>query len=195
MIGAPSGAMRSSPRSLDAAWEIARSEGLAGLAAPRPRRQDRDAAAFAVLGTSTSKRAIYDAMFVQGNQQLLARLNEQEWPDDPRAALRLGARFFVEFMLEDVQRYQLLFQRTIPNFEPAPRHTPLRCRCTSRCATIRVGRLRRTDGVRYLDRPGERTRTTDRQRSDRGSLVATDREVVDMYVDHVTATQHGRKGS
>ena len=104
---------------LDAAWEIARAEGLAGLSL-------RDLAARIGMRPPSlywyfdSKRAIYDAMFVQGNQQLLARLNQQEWPDDPRAALRLAARFFVEFMLEDVQRYQLLFQRTIPNFEPSP---------------------------------------------------------------------------
>src|ERR1700733_14053703 len=96
---------------LDAAWEIARAEGLAGLSL-------RDLAARIGMRPPSlywyfdSKRAIYDAMFVQGNQQLLARLNQQEWPDDPRAALRLAARFFVEFMLEDVQRYQLLFQRT-----------------------------------------------------------------------------------
>ena len=66
-----------------------------------------------------SKAAIYDAMFIQGNRQLLARLEAQQWPADARAALRLGTRVFVEFSAEDVQRYQLLFQRTIPNFEPS----------------------------------------------------------------------------
>jgi hypothetical protein len=59
-------------------------------------------------------------MFVEGNRQLLARLAEQPWPHEPRAILRLCARVFVEFSAEDVQRYQLLFQRTIPNFEPSP---------------------------------------------------------------------------
>jgi hypothetical protein len=58
-------------------------------------------------------------MFVQGNQQLLARLAEQRWPLDAKTFLRLCARVFVEFGMEDVQRYQLLFQRTIPNFEPS----------------------------------------------------------------------------
>ena len=67
-----------------------------------------------------SKHAIYDAMFAEGNRQLLARFEEQNWPTDPRELLRLSARVFVEFSAEDVQRYQLLFQRTIPDFEPSP---------------------------------------------------------------------------
>jgi AcrR family transcriptional regulator len=67
-----------------------------------------------------SKQAIYDAMFAEGNRQLLERLAEQRWPEDPRAILRLTARAFVEFSAENVERYQLLFQRTIPEFEPSP---------------------------------------------------------------------------
>jgi AcrR family transcriptional regulator len=103
---------------LEAAWELARAEGLAGLSL-------RDLAAKIGMRPPSlywyfdSKRAIYDAMFIQGNQQLLARLEAQRWPEEPRAILRQCARQFVEFSLEDVQRYQLLFQRTIPNFEPS----------------------------------------------------------------------------
>jgi AcrR family transcriptional regulator len=104
---------------LDAAWEVARAEGLAGLSL-------RDVARRIGMRPPSlywyyaSKRAIYDAMFAQGNRQLLARLDEQEWPKEPRAFLRCCARVFVEFSTEDVQRYQLLFQRSIPNFEPSP---------------------------------------------------------------------------
>jgi AcrR family transcriptional regulator len=103
---------------LEAAWDLARSEGLAGLSL-------RDVARRIGMRPPSlywyfdSKRAIYDAMFLQGNRQLLTLLEEQEWPEDPRAMLRLCARVFVEFSSDDVQRYQLLFQRTIPNFEPS----------------------------------------------------------------------------
>jgi AcrR family transcriptional regulator len=103
---------------LEAAWELARAEGLAGLSL-------RDLAAKIGMRPPSlywyfdSKRAIYDAMFIQGNQQLLARLEVQRWPEEPRAILRQCALRFVGFSLEDVQRYQLLFQRTIPNFEPS----------------------------------------------------------------------------
>jgi len=104
---------------LEAAWEVARSEGLAGLSL-------RDIARRIGMRPPSlywyfdSKRAIYDAMFMQGNQELLARISRQRWPQDPKALLRLCARAFVEFSMEDVERYQLLFQRTIPNFEPSP---------------------------------------------------------------------------
>ena len=104
---------------LEAAWEVARSEGLAGLSL-------RDIARRIGMRPPSlywyfdSKRAIYDAMFMQGNQELLARISRQRWPEDPKALLRLCARAFVEFSMEDVERYQLLFQRTIPNFEPSP---------------------------------------------------------------------------
>jgi AcrR family transcriptional regulator len=104
---------------LEAAWELARANGLAGLSL-------RDVAASIGMRPPSlywyfnSKHAIYDALFAQGNRQLLARLAEQEWPKDPRAILRLCARVFVEFSAEDADRYQLLFQRTIPDFEPSP---------------------------------------------------------------------------
>jgi hypothetical protein len=62
---------------------------------------------------------VYDAMFVQGNSQLLERMRHQRWPTDARGILRMCARGFVEFSAEDLQRYQLLFQRSIPDFEPS----------------------------------------------------------------------------
>jgi AcrR family transcriptional regulator len=104
---------------LDAAWELARTQGLAGLTL-------RDVARKIGMRPPSlywyfdSKNAIYDAMFADGNRQLLTRLAGQDWPADPRAMLRLAARVFVEFSAEDVERYQLLFQRTIPDFEPSP---------------------------------------------------------------------------
>lgn len=104
---------------LEAAWQLARTQGLAGLSL-------RDVARRIGMRPPSlywyfdSKQAIYDAMFAEGNRQLLARLAEQDWPADPRALLRLTARVFVEFSAEDVERYQLLSQRTIPDFEPSP---------------------------------------------------------------------------
>lgn len=103
---------------LEAAWELTRTQGLAGLTL-------RDVARKIGMRPPSlywyfdSKHAIYDAMFAEGNRQLLARLAEQDWPADPRALLRLTGRVFVEFSAADVERYQLLFQRTIPDFEPS----------------------------------------------------------------------------
>jgi len=104
---------------LEAAWELSRTQGLAGLSL-------RDVARKIGMQPPSlywyfdSKQAIYDAMFAQGNRQLLERLTGQHWPGDPRSILRLTARVFVEFSAEDVERYQLLFQRTIPDFQPSP---------------------------------------------------------------------------
>lgn len=103
---------------LEASWALARTQGLAGLSLRDVARR---------IGTRPpslywyfeSKHAIYDAMFAEGNRQLLQRLAEQDWPEDPRELLRLTARVFVEFSTEDVARYQLMFQRTIPDFEPS----------------------------------------------------------------------------
>ena len=103
---------------LDAAWALARLHGLAGLSL-------RDVARKIGMQPPSlywyfdSKQAIYDAMFAEGNRQLLARLACQEWPDEPKELLRLSARVFIEFSAEDIERYQLLFQRTVPDFEPS----------------------------------------------------------------------------
>src|SRR5215470_4071586 len=104
---------------LDAAWELARAQGLAGLSLRDVARRIGMRAP-SLYWYFDSKHAIYDAMFAEANRQLLARLAERDWPADPRALLRLTARVFVEFSAEDVERYQLLFQRTIPDFEPSP---------------------------------------------------------------------------
>jgi AcrR family transcriptional regulator len=67
-----------------------------------------------------SKLALYDAMFADGNRMLLARVDGLRLPDDPRRALKLMMRAFVDFAVEDTARQELLFARPIPGFEPSP---------------------------------------------------------------------------
>lgn len=67
-----------------------------------------------------SKNAIYDAMYAQGARQFVDEQRALPLRDDPLAALKRVVRFFVEFCAADFARYQLLFQRTIPGFEPSP---------------------------------------------------------------------------
>jgi hypothetical protein len=43
-----------------------------------------------------------------------------ELPADPVEALKAGTREVVHFFTEDPVRYQLLYQRTLPGFEPSP---------------------------------------------------------------------------
>ena len=72
-----------------------------------------------------SKNEIYDAMFLDGNEALIATLTagpEAAEPQaDPFGVARAQARAFFEFCVEDPVRYELLFQRTIPGFVPSPR--------------------------------------------------------------------------
>ncbi len=105
---------------VDAAWALVREEGLAGLSL-------RDLAKRAGITTPTvyayfdSKLAIYDAMFGRAATDFadwMARLELEG--DNPAERLAASVHRFVAFCTEDVPRYQLLFQRTIPDFEPSP---------------------------------------------------------------------------
>src|SRR5215213_2832195 len=105
---------------LDAAWEQVRGSGLAALSL-RDLARSVGMQPPSLYSYFDSKNAIYDAMYAQGAQQFV---DEQKasmpTPDDPLEALTAVLRFFVDFCTADVARYQLLFQRTIPGFEPSP---------------------------------------------------------------------------
>ncbi|MEO6629915.1 MAG: TetR/AcrR family transcriptional regulator [Aquihabitans sp.] len=105
---------------LDAAWAQVRADGVAALSL-RELARSVGMQAPSLYGYFESKNAIYDAMYAQGAQ---AFVDEQRamMPtlDDPLQALKVIVRFFVNFCTADPARYQLLFQRTIPGFEPSP---------------------------------------------------------------------------
>jgi AcrR family transcriptional regulator len=101
------------------AWELARTEGIGGVTLHALAREIgiRQPSLYAYFD---SKNALFDAMFADGNRQLLERLESLKMPRDPRAAVKAFMRAFVKFVLEDAARYLLLFQRPIPAFEPSP---------------------------------------------------------------------------
>jgi len=104
---------------LDAAWELVRADGLGSLSM-RELGARVGMRAQSLYVYFPSKYAIYDAMFGESNVELLRRLTEPTPASDPDEALRAVARTFLAFCVEDPVRYQLLFQRTIPKFEPSP---------------------------------------------------------------------------
>ena len=104
---------------LDAAWAIVRADGLAALSL-RDLARRVGMQAPSLYQYFDSKHAIYDAMFAQGNEALVERVSDLESTGDPVEDLRLEAHAFVGFAVEDLARYHLLFQRTIPGFEPSP---------------------------------------------------------------------------
>ena len=118
-----------------------------------------------------SKHAIYDAMFLQGNLDLLARYEAVPEHDDPVEALRVGGRLFVQFGVGPA-RAQLLFMRTIPGSTVAG---DIRRRCANRCAeqspheAVRdTGRILRPVDIGALGR----RLAADRQRARRGPMGA-----------------------
>ena len=101
-----------------AAWDLVHAEGLAALSL-------RELARRAGITTPTvyayfdSKDAIYDAMFGRAATEFVDWVTEPLEAREPEEVLMQRAYRFVEFCTSDIARYQLLFQRTIPNFEPS----------------------------------------------------------------------------
>lgn len=104
---------------LDFAWELCREHGLAGLSL-RELGSRVGMRAPSVYSYFASKNAIYDAMFAEGQAELIEHMSFLPEEGLTREDFRHGARAFFEFCTADPARYQLLFQRTIPGFEPSP---------------------------------------------------------------------------
>jgi AcrR family transcriptional regulator len=105
-------------RILTEAWALARRDGLAAISL----RDLADAVGLrqpSLYVYFASKRDLYDAMFADGYRQLLAIVDSQHYPDDSRRSLGNFVAECVQFSSADVVRHQLLFQRTIPGFEPS----------------------------------------------------------------------------
>lgn len=98
------------------AWELCAAEGLAGLSL-RELASRVGMQAPSLYSYFASKNDIYDAMFAQGFQQF----EEGRVPLDGSTidSLRKTAHYFAEFCTSNPVRYQLMFQRTIPGFEPS----------------------------------------------------------------------------
>lgn len=106
-------------RIIEAAWALAREEGLAGISL-RELAKRVDLRQPSLYSYFDSKHALYDAMFAEGYEQLLASVALLELSGDARNQLRESARIFTQLSVEDTARAQLLFQRTLPGFEPSP---------------------------------------------------------------------------
>jgi AcrR family transcriptional regulator len=102
-----------------AAWRLAREHGLAGLSL-RALAREVGMRQPSLYEYFDSKHALYDAMFADGNRELLARLGALRPSRNPRAALKAWLGTLAAFALEDEARYELLFQRHIPGFTPSP---------------------------------------------------------------------------
>jgi AcrR family transcriptional regulator len=101
------------------AWKLAHRDGLAAISL-RDLADRVDLRQPSLYAYFDSKLGLYDLMFADGNRQLLELVRSLPLSDDPRLALVEITEALVQFSTEDVVRHQLLFQRTIPGFEPSP---------------------------------------------------------------------------
>ena len=181
---------------LEAAWEQVRAEGLAALSL-RDVARTVGMQAPSLYQYFPSKHAIYDAMFAQGYRELLAARRERPAPADMSINdwLKDRARFFIQFCVDDPARYQLLFQRTIPGFEPSAESYALAVEALDegRQALAAVGLTE----PRHLDLwTALTTGLTDQQISndpggDRWIRLIDD--AIDMYVAHLNPQKRRRK--
>ncbi|SDP14710.1 DNA-binding transcriptional regulator, AcrR family [Nakamurella panacisegetis] len=120
---------------LTAAWAIATEAGLGAVSlhevARRVQMQQPS-----LYGYVSSKLDLFDAMFAQAYEQLLSRLDAVPPAGNAREQLLQLSRTVLDFVVDNPPRQQLLFQRTIPGFEPSPASYALARRLTDRCAGL-----------------------------------------------------------
>jgi AcrR family transcriptional regulator len=115
------GARRNATRAriLEAAWELARREGVSAISL-RDIAQRVGMRAPSLYTYFSSKNALYDAMFANGARQLADALARRQEGANPCEPLRARVRLFIAFCMADPARYQLLLERPVPGFEPTP---------------------------------------------------------------------------
>lgn len=104
---------------LAAAWQIARRDGIAAVTLREV------AAAVGMRAPSLyshfpSKNAIFGAMFAESWQAMIEAVHGRPSADQsPRRTILAHAETYFDFATSDLARYQLMNQRTIPDFEPS----------------------------------------------------------------------------
>jgi AcrR family transcriptional regulator len=133
-----------------------------------------------------AKHAIYDAMFAEAHVLLLERLAALPDDSDPRAALRRITRLWLQFCAEEPVRYQLLYQRSLPGFEPSAASYTLATKtlepfraCLRACG---ITSARAVDAYTAVS-IGLVAQQTANEPGGRRWLRLAD-EITDMYLDH-----------
>jgi|SRR5215212_4683488 len=105
---------------LDAAWQVAREQGLTGFTL-RDVAQRVGMRAPSLYSHFDSKYAIYDAMYGEAWTQFaeVKAVEEARLTADMRETAHRIARTFFDFAVADPPRYQLMNQRVIRGFEPS----------------------------------------------------------------------------
>ena len=104
---------------VQAAWELAREEGIGGFSL-RQLAARVGMKAPSLYQYFETKNDLYDAMFHDGYEELRDRLESQEGRGRlSRVDIKAEGRKFFDFCTEDPVRYALMCERPIPGFEPS----------------------------------------------------------------------------
>jgi AcrR family transcriptional regulator len=182
-----------------AAWDLVHEHGLASLSM-RELGDRVGMKAQSLYSYFASKNDIYDAMFREGQVAFAAATtitaDDLDGDESPEATLRVAAHRFFDFCTSDTARYQLMFQRIIPDFVPAPASYELAVESLER-ARERI-RLAGFDPKRDLDLwTAMLTGLVDQQISNDPGGMRWERlidDAVDMFVTFATAKRAPRKG-
>jgi AcrR family transcriptional regulator len=181
-----------------AAWDLVHEHGLASLSM-RDLGERVGMRAQSLYSYFASKNDIYDAMFREGQIEFASVMAvmpaDSEGDESITAQLRLVGRRLFDFCTSDPARYQLMFQRVIPDFEPSPETYQLAVESLDRARErmVRAG----FDPDRDLDMwTGLMTGLVDQQISNDPGGTRWERlldDAVDMFVTYATAQRATRK--
>lgn len=124
-----------------AAWRLARERGLGGWSL-RDVAEAVGMRAPSLYVYFASKNAVFDAMFADGSAALLDRIAPAAAEAEGKSVaevLHLAATTYFEFCAEDPARYQLLFLRTLPGFEPSEASYALAQQAVAELARVFAG--------------------------------------------------------
>jgi len=179
---------------LDAAWELVRADGLGSLAM-RDLGARVGMRAQSLYAYFPSKYAIFDAMFAESNRELLRRLTDLAPTQDPVKGLRRHAGVFLAFCGEDPERHQLLFQRTIPRFEPSAESYALALEVLDTAhgalAACGISDARASDAWTAVISGLAAQQNANEPGGDRWARLAD--EITDMFLAHYGPTTHKGK--
>src|SRR5437899_12071430 len=106
-----------------AAWDLVREQGLTSVSM-RELGDRVGMKAQSIYSYFASKNDIYDAMFREGQiafaQVMTITPADTNGDESITAQLRVTGRRIFQFCTSDPARYQLMFQRVLPDFEPSP---------------------------------------------------------------------------
>jgi AcrR family transcriptional regulator len=120
---------------LSAAWQIAAEAGLGAVTLHEVARRVGIRQP-SLYGYVSSKLDLYDAMYAESYEALLAQLDAVPPTGTARQQLLRLSRAIIDFAVANLPRQQLMFQRTIPGFEPSPASYALAKRVVDRCAGL-----------------------------------------------------------